>query len=200
MVNGSNPCNLLKMKKRYPAETMEKFSLLKHFWQSQNSSKQMPADRKSRQQVSFRSSESRCTKLREVSTSKTKFENFGPFQLVQSFPFSFPIHQLRLIGLVSFPGPIFSVSESHKNIPIPTDYGGIAKSRVYRGTSSTMLKCVICSNKEVLAVSRTPGLKDIVQVNIDNLNHIIHGNVTQLWGWRVNRSPSIASLANGHLS
>ena len=90
MVNGSNPCNLLKMKKRFPAETMEKFSLLKHLWQSQNSSKQMPADRKSRQQVSFRSSESRCTKLREVSTSKTKFENFGPFQLVQSFPFSFP--------------------------------------------------------------------------------------------------------------
>ena len=59
----------------------------------------------------------------------------------------------------------------------PQKYSDPYRLRWYRkdrGTSSTMLKCVICSNKEVLAVSRTHGLKDIVQVNIDNLNHIIH--------------------------
>ena len=59
-----------------------------HFWNICDSHRTHQS--KCRQQVSFRSSESRCTKLREVSTSKTKFENFGPFQLVQSFPFSFP--------------------------------------------------------------------------------------------------------------
>ena len=47
----------------------------------------------------------------------------------------------------------------------PQKYSDPYRLRWYRkdrGTSSTMLKCVICSNKEVLAVSRTPGLKDIV--------------------------------------